>query len=432
MQAYGSIDRFPRSGQHGAATLLVILVIVFAMALLTYTMTRTTVLENRITASDLRAKEAFHAAQAGLDFALQELKQDLDAPAAEVVIRLSDACEAGYRVRRVDDPILDLDASPTPVVPGAGAATFEILFGEVAPVCPIPADSAIALGEGGAIVIRSIGRSRDGEGVAVLENSIGTRLRFVGVPPAYSDRTPALPAPIIGRRTVVLDGGTSEIAPCATIAECLALNDRPGQQGVNISAADGVLVVAGEEVDYKDTGRPGRRLVDANMAEGADSGLLTENGTLLSGAEFFEKLIGVPKDVWWDENNAGVARTADNVIPPGDAILHIGDLKLNGGEYGTPTNPVTIVVDGNVKLAGNVVIWGVVYMTGSEFAAGTSKIFGSVIGENEIEMKGTGSVFFNTAFSTPADPEEVLERLNTEAGRDAFFLPDRWREISFN
>ena len=62
-----------RRQQQGAATLLITVIIVLLVNILTYTMTRTTALENRMTAAEVRSKQAFHAAQAGLDFVFQQI-----------------------------------------------------------------------------------------------------------------------------------------------------------------------------------------------------------------------------------------------------------------------------------------------------------------------------------------------------------------------
>jgi len=62
--------------QRGAATLLVVMMLIIAMAILTLTTSRTGMLEQKITGNDARSKEAFESAEAGIEYGLAYLTND--------------------------------------------------------------------------------------------------------------------------------------------------------------------------------------------------------------------------------------------------------------------------------------------------------------------------------------------------------------------
>ena len=65
-----SHNTHPKTGQRGAATLLISLVLLIAMTLVTLTTTRSGMMEQQIVANDIRAREAQEAAEAGLEYGI--------------------------------------------------------------------------------------------------------------------------------------------------------------------------------------------------------------------------------------------------------------------------------------------------------------------------------------------------------------------------
>lgn len=59
-----------KKSQHGAATLVVVLVLTMIMALVSITTARTGIMEQKMTGNDLRAREAQEAAEAGLEYGI--------------------------------------------------------------------------------------------------------------------------------------------------------------------------------------------------------------------------------------------------------------------------------------------------------------------------------------------------------------------------
>jgi Tfp pilus assembly protein PilX len=59
-----------KKSQHGAATLVVVLVLTMIMAVVSITTARTGIMEQKMTGNDLRAREAQEAAEAGLEYGI--------------------------------------------------------------------------------------------------------------------------------------------------------------------------------------------------------------------------------------------------------------------------------------------------------------------------------------------------------------------------
>lgn len=385
--------------QRGAATLFVVVVVLLLVTLITYTMTNTTMVEGRMTTSDVKSRQAFHAAQAGLDFALQNILmntlEDLETACGETV---------------VDD---GNPASPS----------FQLLFGEGTPECPSP-----LVGLQTRSVIRSIGRSADGSAVRVLEVAIDLEREWIGTPVAADPSAvppPTIPGGVVSRGSITFSG-TADVGPCATIAACEALA-RPGNQTVPITGLDQILVTSGTSISGGTTGTPSTRL--ETQHKNIDTNLAT-----LTGDAFFQQIMGTDKATFQAAAvpiDSSSSITEVNVNP----FIWAGtDITLNGGQYGTPDKPVTLVVDGNLTLAGNVILWGVVYVIGDvDKSVGTNKIFGAMVGENDIDLaSGNAAVYFNEDLSAgPALAGWTGEMATELAGVQASFDSRSWREIFF-
>jgi len=107
-----------------------------------------------------------------------------------------------------------------------------------------------------------------------------------------------------------------------------------------------------------------------------------------------------------------------------------GDLTLRNGTIGSPDKPVIIVVDGDLNLAGNVIIWGVVYATNADFSAGTNKIMGSLVTENNVEMKGNAAVYYNPDLRPAPDSfDPDAAQAGYSEARTGSVRIGSWREI---
>jgi len=386
------------SRQRGVFSLFITVVIVVAIALLTYTMTNTTVVENRMTSGEIRSKQAFHAAQAGLDFALQHfIDGDLAA--------LNATCE--------EEPVDADDLDNT--------ATFQLSFGAVDPQCPYQ-----PLGLQTAVVVRSVGRVGETGEIRILEATIDLLREWntEEVMPTSPDPAPISPSPIVARGNVNV-GGNGNAAPCITREQCEALA-RPGNQSQDIRNINDTLIIAGGNISGGQTGNPDARIQDKHK----DANNATISG--MSADQFFEHIMGVSKtDFQVGAQNVASGQNLPNVnLNP--AVWYSGDLTIQGDVLGSPDKPITLVVDGNLRLVGNAIIWGVVYTTGNDFSAGNSKIFGSLIAENNVTvLTGTSSVFHNSELATVNSGigGSSGETSTTVGSVQAYYDTGSWREI---
>lgn len=386
--------------QRGAATLFVVVIVLLLVTLITYTMTNTTVMEGRTTTSDVKSRQAFHAAQAGLDFALQNILTN-------TLEELEDACGE-----------MQVDAG-NPASP-----TFQLLFGEGVPECPSP-----LVGLQTRSVVRSIGRSSDGSAVRMLEVAIDLEREWIGTPvPADPDEIPppAIPGAVVSRGSIQFSG-TADVAPCASLAACEALAT-PGNKQVPINNVFQTLVTAGGSISGGNTGTPSTRILDQH--KDANNAALAA----MTGDQFFSHIMGSDKAAFQD---AAVTITSSSSIAEVNTNPFIwaqGDITLNGGRYGTPDKPIALVVNGDLSLAGNVIIWGVVYVVGDvDKSVGTNKIFGALVGENSINLaSGNAAVYWNEDLSTGPALGGWTGETATELGAvQASFDSRSWREIFF-
>lgn len=393
-----------RGRQGGAATLLITVIIVLLVNIITYTMTRTTALENRMTAQDVRSKQAFHAAQAGLDFVFQQIVNN----------------DLGVLTTTCGVVPVDVDGDGNALT---GSPTFQLLYGAIDPECP-----SELVGLQTKSFIRSIGRSADGSAIRVLEVAIDLEREWLGTPVEADPSAvppPTIPGAVVSKGDVTF-AGTAAAAPCLSLAECESWA-RPGNILENLTTYDDTLVTAGGLISGGDTGNPDSRLREEH--KNVDPSLQT-----LSNDDFFLNILGVDKPTFQDaaqEVSAGDPLPEVNVNP---LIWHNGDLSINGGVIGSPEKPVSLVVDGSLNLTGNVIIWGVVYTTGDlGFSGGTNKIFGALVSEQDIDLAtGNAAVYFNDDLSQGPLVGGLTGEVSTELGGvQASFDSTAWREIFF-
>ncbi len=69
-----------KARQQGAATLIVVMVLAIVMAFVSMTTARTGLMEQKIVGNDLRAREAFEGAEAGIEYGVAYLENDSPSP----------------------------------------------------------------------------------------------------------------------------------------------------------------------------------------------------------------------------------------------------------------------------------------------------------------------------------------------------------------
>lgn len=110
------------------------------------------------------------------------------------------------------------------------------------------------------------------------------------------------------------------------------------------------------------------------------------NNQTREGVVFVEQTVGKTKIQGTNTNLTG-------------SLVVLNSLDLTGGTYTATSNYAALVVQGDLKIAGGAVIYGIVYVKGStSFGAGGGRIEGSLISAgaiNDTELTGNADIIFD-------------------------------------
>jgi len=373
-----------RRRQRGATSLLISVLIMFLAAVLIIGVSRTTTLEQRMSGNELRARQAFAAAQAGLEHAVDHLTSnplgiDRDEnDVADTVAARENVAPATYRFVYCDpsqEPACpDAPGYPsctmvpenfrTPLIVSCGWSddlTGRRMIRQQATAIPglggTPNAPAVAKG-----VVNVTGSATVWNFFSNLTFWTGGSLQSIGNSGKSYIRNPVLPPPadsVAPPNPSANETGTgADDDPCAAV-KCWVESTNKNTTGPDVIADDPAL-----------------------------------NG--LSDDLMFQNYLGAVDLASYKETVANRSITAgqagtldDNGGVTGEAIVIDGDTTLPNGTIGTRDEPVVLVIDGD-WLGGNVTVWGVVYVTGNVDVAGNPLVYGAMVAEGS--MEGTGSL----------------------------------------
>jgi len=350
--------------QRGAATLVVTMLLVFAMLLVVAFANRNLVVEARASANQYRSTQAFEAAEAGLEWALAKVNDatpigDDCRPSAAVGAQSFRDRQLRYDGARFGPATWNDAGLPVPLqaacvrgddgwecsCPAAGAPTFVAVAARAtAPAFTIELAAgakpglvrAIATGCTRSDAVCAATSDAGHEAAARIEASFGL------VPGLRAAPVAALTA----RGNV--DAGASAL----------------GVHNLDL-AAGGTAVHAGGNV----TGDALR--LDAPAGSALDGSIISNDPTLagLSGDPLFARWFGMDKAMWMTQPAAtriacsgGCAIAVTDAVAMGRRLLAIeGDAALEGPiSLGTPERPIVLVATGALRLRGAVTLHGVV------------------------------------------------------------------------
>lgn len=369
-----------RFEQRGAATILVALILLIASTLLVLIAGQASVTEQRLSANDVRARQALAAAQAGVDHALAYRRT----PKADLTLEvLSNGTldNASYRAR-----FCLPDATP--------------------PACPVNPADAISCGIGknatanvGELLIYSCGWSDDGAARRPI-TQLSSRIDSFGA---------GIAMPLVARGTANLLVGGATILNYFNDLTVWSGDNLLGQSMTGktfIRSSDHAEPQAGTA--YRNTGNSptcnnpptgymcstqgsdiGHDVIisDPNLAGlGADPFFQTFMGTSLN--DYNQEIASIQVDA---DSSADIA--ALNGIKA-ETIWINGNTSLDG-VYGTENEPVVIVVDGDLNLGANAVINGIVFVTENLNGNGTPRIYGAMIVAGTANATGNLTLVFD-------------------------------------
>ena len=399
--------------QDGAATLLVSMVLLIAATLLVLYASNTVVGEQRMSANEVRSKQAFEAAQAGIDLSVEHVNAGDGFDSAAVGGRWSSA-NSSYEV-------MFCTAGAFP----AAQQCADLAAGGIAPACAAP-----AAGDTAAWVV-GCGWSDD--------NAARKRvLSFVA-------KTSPLPTnvtnPLTAKGAVAMTGNPTVVNYFNNLTVWTGdTMTNTGNNGKTVirrpSSAAGALTSSAVTTQVDN----GNQVCNVNQAP--DLICTTSSGVFgpdviqgdttlanLSGEEFFENFLGMPPSEYKSTVAEEIVAGSDaGTITEGGKVYWVdGDASISQN-VGSEGNPVVLIVNGDLSLSGNATIFGVVFVLGCDapscLPGGNLNTSGGPLIRGAVLV--TGSVSAGGSLNVIYDPDAVAgaKNLGTYVS-----MPGSWRDF---
>ncbi len=416
--------------QRGVASLVVVMILFFILALVAAYTNRNLIFEQRTATNQYRSTQALEAAQAGLEWALAMLNSS----------RITDACAPSLAIT---DPTFRqryLDIHPDTGMVQAklqsdGVSTLmpSCVFDGSNWNCHCPADGnpVVAAPAGAGVFpafrVRFLASPAVKAGLVRIEVNGCTRL---------DDTCLNFPSAAVageGRASVqtyaALRSGLGAAPTAAlTARESIDLG-RAALAAFNTSTATtGITILAGGAVN------PAGLRLESHPGTPADTTLLAGDAALaaLSDERMFTNTFGALPAVYRQQPaalrppcTAGVCNATQvrdlAAINPGRVIWVEGDLSIDtGGDVGSPTEPLVLVVDGNLSFSLPVDVYGLVYSRSTNWSmSGPGRILGAAVAEGRVSGSATTQIEYDRA---------VLNRLRFQTG-SFVLVPGSWRDF---
>jgi hypothetical protein len=356
--------------QGGAATLAVAMVLLIAVTLLTLMSSRTTIMEQRMAANEVRARQAFEAAQAGLDKALDHLS----APGSA---RSFDANADGT----IDSHAATLYTS--------GPSYKSTYCATLPTACPartgtLSCGSTLAT-DARAGLIFSCGWSDDGTATHAVSQ--------------YVDLGDAMTNP---PQNPLIAKGTVDVTGSATVTNYFNnLTIWTGNSLTNIGNS-GKTFVRNPTVTTPESTPPGPPSSCSTSTDYVCNTDKTKTGpdviandtslSSLSEDAYFQNFFGTTPAEYQQRYATHIVAPDTNLDGRTNQIIWItGDHSFGAGQtIGTRDDPVIVIVDGNATASGTPTLYGVLFVMDNFNAAGNLTVYGSAVIDGNVS--GTGSL----------------------------------------
>lgn len=377
-----------RHRQRGAIALFMTVIILLAVTLTVIFTARTASMEQRMSANEVRAKQAANAAQAGLERAVAYVQGMGNNNVQQTFTADFAANGMTYRAR-----LWNVDAATPP------------------PACAVnPSLPAFTTGNTGNtpintrnVLIYACGWSDDlsARKVAMVQIKAGPSL---GYPPTN---------PVISRGAALVNGHARVFNLFNNLTVWaganLSVSGNPGNTFVrhpneevpsldllkSLSDSDGNALLlpgkpatcgnkVGKYVCTTDKAKVGPDVIDHDLSI-AD----------LNDAEFFQNFMGMNKADYKNNIATAVYTTSSPDLSQvaGQVVwIEHNDVNLSG-TVGSRANPVVLVVNGDLRISGQFTFYGVIYVDGDLWATGGPEFYGSVIIRGDLD-KGAGTPYF--------------------------------------
>ena len=412
----------PLKRQLGAATLVVTVVVLLVSTIMVTFANRSIIFDIRSSANEARYREAFAAAEAGLDFASQRFaanfRASYNASDSTSLTSIVSAAQVGTLTK------------PDGALAGSGEAGFTVAV----------VDSGALVNGVPIFTVTATGKSADVTGTAVLS-------RQFSMVKALSGSTPNVPVVVGG---VVGTGGNFNIVANPNGGNTFGAPISIWSNGpVTVSSSSATCQLqfysGGQCSNPSGNSENISRGTNPATAISAYSSLypdiLPNSGTFPT--DLFKFMFGLDRANWQEKKAQAqaydqVGTSCSDLATAGanaGAIFPIwwirGDCALTGGVIGSTQNPVILVVDdGAFRGSGNTQINGLLYLfdnpslasTPSAALSGTMEIVGSLVSE-------VGGSAMSGSYSVKYDPN-VISSFENNGNQFTFsYVPNSWRDF---
>ncbi|MBC7940152.1 MAG: hypothetical protein H7Z19_10375 [Chitinophagaceae bacterium] len=440
-------------GQRGAATLVVVMVLFFIMALVAVYTSRNLIFEQRTSSNQYRSSQAFEAAEAGVEWALAMLN---GGRVDSACLPTTDTTQSSFRARYIDTIDSESKMTVRTQPPGPGfpatpapalmpACVFDAATNPNLWRCHCPSDSATVLPVVGGAAAKPMFRVRFEYLSAPATRRDVLRIVSAGCnrpDPACLAETPSAPpgdAMAVVTSVVALRSALSTLPGAAITAQgdvnagtgsLAATNTNPATGGITVLAGGGIL---GTVLPTTLAGTPGDKSMGASddaLAALAIPDRMFNNFFGMAPLFYEEQPGAFVLDCSAGCNSANVnSAVAQN---PGHVIWIEGDLTVNGDIGTAPvgggllaselpsTGPVMLVVEGTATLASGT-LYGALYgrVLSWNRGSGTALVQGALIAEGGLVGNGNQQVIYDPA---------ILSLLRTRQG-SFVRVPGGWKDF---
>lgn len=358
--------------QKGAVTLILTLVLLLATAYVAIFVARSSVSQQRLIANQYRSAQALEAAEAGLNFGLAYLIQNKNT----IVV---DSNSDGY--------IDNFSNSSTTNVTLSNGSTYSITYSN-------PTANNFNI-----IKITSVGRSADGTAKRTISELAGYRSLLLH----YS------PVSMVARGDVTLVGN-SQIKNTSTNTNILAGGE------IEISGGGSTVTATGTSSDNSHLGGDVTQYNSSIANTSLSSFFSNFFGTSMttvqtsvahyysytSNTNYNSIVNGMNGTSFWFEQVGSTTGTIDSTT-----------------QVGTPSQPVLLIVNGNLNLAGNAIVYGYIYVTGNLQTGGNVSVIGGIAVGGSVKDAGNYVLTYNAS---------VLNNLQNLSGSYSV-IPGSWNDL---
>lgn len=385
----------PARRQRGVATMFVTSVLLLAVGLIVLYTNSAAVMEQRLSASEVRAKQALSAATAGIEHALAYIRKG--------------------GIDQDKDNVVDTISSDTLTSSGGSASSYRVIYAAstvAPPSCPTTASGAwpayTAPTQLTKVAAVSCGWSDD--------NSSAQRV--VQLLTATPSTAGAVTTPVVTRGTTNLLTGGASVLNYFNDLTVWSGGSMLGQSNTGKTFTRDIVArpTASTSDNYRDIGNSpacnnppaGYQCTTQGATLGHDTVTGDTNLSSMSSDAFFQFFLGqTPASyrentaTWVVDLNASLSSSnstdiASIVNMTNNVIWVEGNASLPGN-IGTQSKPVVLVVNGNLDLGSNVEVNGLVFVTGNITGNGSPTVYGALIGGGSASATGNLKVVYDPA-----------------------------------